>query len=37
MMTVTLSADHRLVDGVDAARFLSELRKVLENPAMMLV
>jgi pyruvate dehydrogenase E2 component (dihydrolipoamide acetyltransferase) len=37
MMTVTLSADHRLVDGADAARFLSELRKVLENPAMLLV
>jgi len=37
MMTVTLSADHRLVDGVDAAGFLSELRKVLESPAMMLV
>ena len=37
MMKVTLSADHRLVDGVDAARFLSELRKVLESPAMMLV
>jgi pyruvate dehydrogenase E2 component (dihydrolipoamide acetyltransferase) len=37
VMTVTLSADHRLVDGVDAARFLAELRKVLENPAMMLV
>jgi pyruvate dehydrogenase E2 component (dihydrolipoamide acetyltransferase) len=37
MMTVTLSADHRLVDGADAARFLSELRKILENPAMLLV
>jgi pyruvate dehydrogenase E2 component (dihydrolipoamide acetyltransferase) len=37
MMRVTLSADHRIVDGADAARFLSELRKILGNPYMMLV
>ncbi len=37
MMNVTLSADHRLVDGSDAARFLSELKKTLENPFSMLV
>ncbi|HET6420541.1 MAG TPA: dihydrolipoamide acetyltransferase family protein, partial [Geobacteraceae bacterium] len=37
MMQVTLSADHRIVDGADAARFMSELRKILENPCMMLV
>ncbi len=37
MMQVTLSADHRLVDGADAARFLSELKKILENPFSMLV
>ncbi|MBP1752732.1 MAG: aceF [Geobacteraceae bacterium] len=37
MMQVTLSADHRLVDGVDAAKFLSELKKILETPCAMLV
>jgi len=36
-MRVTLAADHRLVDGADAARFLSALRKVLENPYLLLV
>ena len=30
VMTVTLSADHRLVDGVTAAKFLQELRQRLE-------
>jgi pyruvate dehydrogenase E2 component (dihydrolipoamide acetyltransferase) len=37
LMNVTLSADHRIVDGADAARFLSELKKSLENPFAMLV
>jgi len=36
IMTVTLSADHRVVDGALAARFLSDLRGVLEDPALML-
>jgi pyruvate dehydrogenase E2 component (dihydrolipoamide acetyltransferase) len=37
MMRATLSADHRLLDGVYAAQFLRELKKVLENPVTMLV
>jgi pyruvate dehydrogenase E2 component (dihydrolipoamide acetyltransferase) len=37
VMNVTLSADHRIVDGAYAARFLSELKKTLENPFSMLV
>jgi pyruvate dehydrogenase E2 component (dihydrolipoamide acetyltransferase) len=37
MMTVTLSADHRVVDGAVAAAFLATLRALLEEPAMMLV
>ncbi|MFZ3209197.1 MAG: dihydrolipoamide acetyltransferase family protein, partial [Geobacteraceae bacterium] len=37
MMRVTLSADHRLIDGAYAARFLSELKRILENPVVMLV
>jgi pyruvate dehydrogenase E2 component (dihydrolipoamide acetyltransferase) len=36
-MKVTLSSDHRVVDGVVAARFLQTLRQMLENPVFMLV
>jgi pyruvate dehydrogenase E2 component (dihydrolipoamide acetyltransferase) len=32
LMTVTLSCDHRVVDGVLAGRFLRELKSLLENP-----
>jgi pyruvate dehydrogenase E2 component (dihydrolipoamide acetyltransferase) len=31
MMTVTLSVDHRAVDGAEAARFLTTLRDILET------
>jgi pyruvate dehydrogenase E2 component (dihydrolipoamide acetyltransferase) len=34
---VGLSGDHRVVDGAVAATFLAEMRKLLENPALMLV
>ncbi len=34
-MTVTLSADHRVVDGAHAANFLQDLRRVLEEPALL--
>ncbi len=30
--TFTLSSDHRIVDGVAAARFMSALRKAIEHP-----
>ncbi len=36
MMTVTLSCDHRVIDGAVAATFLSTLKNMLEEPAMML-
>ena len=36
-MSVTLSADHRVVDGADAAAFLSTLKGLLEEPETMLV
>lgn len=37
VMQVTLSADHRAVDGADAAAFLKTLRELLEAPATLLV
>lgn len=36
-MRATLSADHRLVNGADAARYLGELRQWLESPARLLL
>ncbi len=35
-MKVTLSADHRILDGVVSAKFLNELKKVLEAPFTVL-
>jgi len=35
LMRVTLSADHRVVDGAYAAAFLAELRHLLEQPMRM--
>jgi pyruvate dehydrogenase E2 component (dihydrolipoamide acetyltransferase) len=32
MMTATLSADHRIVDGAVAARFLADFKRRMENP-----
>lgn len=32
VMKVTMSVDHRIVDGALGARFLQELKKLLENP-----
>ena len=32
VMTMTLSADHRIVDGVIGAKFLGRLKEILENP-----
>lgn len=37
VMKATLSADHRLIDGAEAAQFLAELKRILENPVTMLV
>jgi pyruvate dehydrogenase E2 component (dihydrolipoamide acetyltransferase) len=36
-MKVTLSADHRAVDGAIAARFLQEVKRLLEEPFGLLV
>jgi pyruvate dehydrogenase E2 component (dihydrolipoamide acetyltransferase) len=37
MMTVTLSGDHRALDGALAARWLTAFRKIIENPMKILV
>ena len=37
IMTLTLSCDHRVVDGATGARFLSVLKMFLEDPAAMLL
>ena len=34
-MTLTMAADHRVVDGALAARFLSRLREILETPGLL--
>jgi pyruvate dehydrogenase E2 component (dihydrolipoamide acetyltransferase) len=36
-MNLTLSADHRVVDGTDGAKFLKSVQKYLENPALLAV
>ena len=36
-LSLGLSADHRVVDGAVGATYLSELRKLVENPTLMLL
>jgi pyruvate dehydrogenase E2 component (dihydrolipoamide acetyltransferase) len=36
-MKLTLSSDHRVVDGALAAQFLAEVRRLLENPVALLL
>ncbi len=36
-MNITLSSDHRVVDGAVGANYLAELKKLLESPALMLM
>jgi len=37
VMTVTMSADHRVVDGATGAKFLQTLKQFIEEPASMLL
>jgi pyruvate dehydrogenase E2 component (dihydrolipoamide acetyltransferase) len=37
IMKITLSCDHRSVDGATGAAFLQTFKKYLENPVMMLL
>jgi len=36
-MSITLSGDHRVVDGAVAAEYMGALRKLLESPALLLL
>ncbi|MGH3146187.1 MAG: dihydrolipoamide acetyltransferase family protein, partial [Rubrobacter sp.] len=37
MMKLTLSADHRIANGRDGAMYMSEVKKTLENPVLLMV
>lgn len=37
VMNVTMSCDHRIVDGATGAKFLQTFKQMLESPAMMLL
>lgn len=37
IMNVTMSCDHRVIDGATGAKFLQTFKQMLESPAMMLV
>ncbi|MBM3199062.1 MAG: 2-oxo acid dehydrogenase subunit E2, partial [Chlamydiae bacterium] len=37
VMTLSLSADHRVIDGADGAKFLRTVQHLLENPALLLL
>ena len=36
LMNISISCDHRVVDGYDAASFVQEIKKLLESPALLL-
>ena len=36
MMNITLSVDHRIIDGLLAAQFVGEVKKLLENPIALM-
>jgi pyruvate dehydrogenase E2 component (dihydrolipoamide acetyltransferase) len=36
-MSITMSCDHRVIDGALGAEYLKELRHLLENPALLIV
>ena len=37
MMTCTLSADHRVVDGALGAQFIAEFKRIIEHPIKMVL
>ncbi|MBA3601682.1 MAG: 2-oxo acid dehydrogenase subunit E2, partial [Acidobacteria bacterium] len=37
VMNVTMSCDHRVIDGATGAKFLQTFKQMLENPILMLM
>ena len=37
IMSVTMSCDHRAIDGATGAKFLQTFKQMLENPILMLM
>ena len=37
LMNLSISVDHRVVDGYDAARFIAEIKAALESPGLLMV
>ena len=37
LMNLSSSFDHRVVDGMDAARFIQAVRSLLEAPALLFI
>jgi 2-oxoisovalerate dehydrogenase E2 component (dihydrolipoyl transacylase) len=37
LMNISISCDHRVVDGFDAASFIQAVKKLIETPALLLV
>jgi len=37
MSVLSLVADHRILDGAEAARFLARIREMVENPWLLLL
>ncbi len=36
-MKATISADHRVTDGAEAARFMQRVKEILEDPLRLLM
>jgi len=36
-MTLSLSIDHRVIDGADAAQFVNTVKEYLEQPELLLL
>ena len=37
VMKVSLTSDHRIIDGLTAAKFMTDLKQLLENPLTLLI